>query len=53
MNFSAPFIARPVATNLLAIGLFLSGVVAYRFLPVAALPSMKGAEKFIVQFMRI
>ena len=40
MNFSAPFIARPVATILLAIGLFLSGVVAYRFLPVAALPSI-------------
>ena len=40
MNFSAPFIARPVATILLAIGLFLSGVVAYRYLPVAALPSI-------------
>jgi multidrug efflux pump len=40
MNFSALFIARPVATILLAIGLFLSGVVAYRFLPVAALPSI-------------
>ena len=40
MNVSAPFIARPVATMLLAIGLFLSGVVAYRFLPVAALPSV-------------
>lgn len=40
MNFSAPFIARPVATILLAIGLFLSGAVAYKFLPVAALPSI-------------
>ena len=40
MNVSAPFIARPVATMLLAIGLLLSGVVAYRFLPVAALPSV-------------
>ena len=40
MNFSAPFIARPVATMLLSIGLFLSGAVAYRFLPVAALPSI-------------
>ena len=40
MNFSAFFIVRPVATILLAIGLFLSGVVAYRFLPVAALPSI-------------
>jgi multidrug efflux pump len=40
MNFSAPFIRRPVATMLLAIGLLLSGFVAYRFLPVAPLPSI-------------
>nr|WP_294523888.1 efflux RND transporter permease subunit [uncultured Rhodopila sp.] len=40
MNFSAFFIARPVATILLSIGLMLSGIVAYRFLPVAALPSV-------------
>src|SRR6185437_1575644 len=40
MNFSAPFIARPVATILLAVGLLLAGAVAYRFLPVAALPSI-------------
>jgi len=40
MGISAPFIARPVATILLAIGILLSGIVAYRFLPVAALPSV-------------
>ena len=40
MGFSALFIARPVATILLSIGLMLSGIVAYRFLPVAALPSV-------------
>ncbi|MDR3531957.1 MAG: efflux RND transporter permease subunit [Rhodopila sp.] len=40
MGFSAIFIARPVATILLSIGLMLSGIVAYRFLPVAALPSV-------------
>ena len=40
MGFSAPFIARPIATMLLSIGLLLSGMVAYRFLPVAALPSI-------------
>ncbi len=40
LGFSAPFIARPVATILLAIGILLSGLVAYRFLPVAALPSI-------------
>ena len=40
MNVSAPFIARPIATFLLAIGLMLAGVTAYRFLPVAPLPSV-------------
>jgi len=38
MTFSAIFIARPVATFLLALGILLSGIVAYRFLPVSALP---------------
>ena len=38
MNISAPFIKRPVGTSLLAVGLFLLGVVAYRAMPVAALP---------------
>jgi multidrug efflux pump len=40
MNFSALFIRRPVATFLLALGVLLAGGVAYRFLPVAALPSI-------------
>ncbi len=40
MNFSAPFIARPIATMLLALGLLLAGALAYRFLPVAPLPSV-------------
>ncbi len=40
MNFSAPFIRRPVATILLSLGLLLAGAVAYRFLPVAALPNV-------------
>jgi multidrug efflux pump len=40
MGFSAPFIARPVATILLSLGLLLSGIVAYRFLPISALPSV-------------
>lgn len=38
MNPSGPFIRRPVATSLLAIGLALLGAVAYRSLPVAAIP---------------
>ena len=40
MGFSSFFIGRPVATILLSIGLMLGGLVAYRFLPVAALPSI-------------
>ena len=40
MNLSAPFIHRPVATTLLAVGLFLVGMVAYFALPVANLPSV-------------
>ena len=40
MGFSAPFIARPVATILLSLGLLLAGIVAYRFLPISALPSV-------------
>ena len=37
-NFSAPFIRRPVATSLITLAILLSGVVAFRFLPVAPLP---------------
>lgn len=38
MNVSASFIRRPVATLLLTAALTLAGLVAYRHLPVAALP---------------
>ena len=41
MNFSYPFIVRPVGTTLLAIGLLLIGIVAYRFLPVSSLPNVE------------
>jgi multidrug efflux pump len=40
MNFSAPFIERPVATTLLAVTIFLSGALAYFRLPVAPLPNI-------------
>ncbi len=40
MNISAPFIARPVATCLLALAVLLAGVLGYRALPVAALPTV-------------
>jgi len=41
MNISGIFIRRPVATTLLTIGLALSGIVAFRTLPVAALPQVE------------
>src|ERR1700743_2359274 len=40
MNPSQPVILRPVATTLLMIAIMLSGLLAYRFLPVAALPEV-------------
>src|SRR5690242_2516934 len=39
-NFSAPFIRRPVATSLITFAILLSGIVAFRFLPVAPLPQV-------------
>jgi multidrug efflux pump len=39
-NFSASFIRRPVATTLLSIAIFLSGAIAFQFLPVAPLPQV-------------
>src|SRR6202043_301460 len=39
-NFSAPFIRRSVATTLITIAIGLSGVVAFRFLPVSPLPQV-------------
>src|SRR6266852_637416 len=39
-NFSAQFIRRPVATSLITIAILLSGVTAFRFLPVAPLPQV-------------
>ncbi|MFL6313528.1 MAG: multidrug efflux RND transporter permease subunit [Terriglobales bacterium] len=41
MNISAPFIRRPVATSLLAMGLLLAGILAYFRLPVAPIPQVE------------
>ncbi len=40
MNVSRIFIQRPVATTLLMLAIFLMGALAYRLLPVAALPQV-------------
>jgi len=40
VNLSRPFILRPVATTLLMAALLLGGALAYRLLPVSALPQV-------------
>ncbi len=40
MNPSRPFIERPVATSLLMAAILLAGLVAFRFLPLSALPEV-------------
>ncbi len=40
MNPSRPFILRPVATSLLMVAILLAGVVAFRLLPLSALPEV-------------
>ena len=38
MNPSRIFILRPIATSLAMLAILLSGLIAYRMLPVSALP---------------
>src|SRR5664279_2547532 len=40
MNPSRLFILRPVATSLLMLAILLAGLLAYRFLPISALPEV-------------
>ena len=40
MSPSRPFILRPVATSLLMLAILLAGVIAYRVLPISALPQV-------------
>jgi multidrug efflux pump len=40
MSLSRPFILRPVATTLFMVAILLVGVVAFRFLPLSALPEV-------------
>jgi len=47
MNLSAPFIARPVATTLLTLGVALAGAMAFRLLPVAPLPKIDAPAIFV------
>ncbi len=40
MSISAPFIARPIATSLLAVAIVLSSLLAYSYLPISSLPQV-------------
>ena len=47
MNLSGPFIARPVATVLLTLGVTLVGALAFNLLPVAPLPKIDAPAIFV------
>ncbi|HET9034052.1 MAG TPA: efflux RND transporter permease subunit [Dokdonella sp.] len=48
MNLSGPFIRRPIGTILLALGVFVCGVIAYFQLGVASLPNLEFPVIFVV-----
>src|ERR1700752_3285077 len=50
MNPSRPFILRPIATSLLMAGILLIGAVAYKQLPVSALPQVDYPTIQVVTF---
>lgn len=50
MNPSRPFILRPVATTLLMVAILLAGALAYRLLPVSALPEVDYPTIQVVTF---
>jgi len=50
VNLSRQFIVRPVATSLLTAAIVLAGIVAYRQLPVAALPQVDYPTIQVVTF---
>jgi len=50
VSFSRPFILRPVATTLLMVAMLLVGALAYRNLPVSALPQVDYPTIQVVTF---
>jgi len=50
MSPSRPFILRPIATSLLMVGLLIAGTVAFRQLPVSALPEVDYPTIQVVTF---
>jgi len=50
MNLSRPFILRPVTTTLLMVAVLLAGLIAYKQLPVSALPQVDYPTIQIITF---
>jgi multidrug efflux pump len=50
MNPSRIFILRPVATSLLMVAILLAGIIAYRLLPISALPQVDYPTIQVVTF---
>ncbi|QDU27088.1 Multidrug resistance protein MdtB [Anatilimnocola aggregata] len=50
MNISRPFVLRPVATVLFMLAILLVGLIAYRLLPVSALPQVDYPTIQVVTF---
>src|SRR5207244_6368768 len=50
VNLSRPFILRPVTTTLLMVSILLGGALAYRLLPVSALPEVDYPTIQVVTF---
>jgi len=51
VSISEPFVRRPVATTLLVIGILVAGIVAFRALPVSALPQVDYPTIVVSTFM--
>jgi len=50
-SISEPFVRRPVATTLLVLGILIAGIVAFRALPVSALPQVDYPTIVVSTFM--
>jgi multidrug efflux pump len=50
-SISEPFVRRPVATTLLVMGILIAGIVAFRALPVSALPQVDYPTIVVSTFM--
>ena len=51
MSISEPFVRRPVATTLLVVGILIAGIVAFRALPISALPQVDYPTIVVSTFM--